>query len=150
MFHAAIMLIATCFGCTLYYFYAFSGTNLLTRCHSASSCLLCLFIVERPKNQNSRNWTGASASFSFLEALAAKLRLHRHGGLVSPGEIPSSGFFPGGRWRRIRRILLEGIVLESPLSAAGMCFSCRQDGGCRGSGPEWMMLCVEAAASGMA
>ena len=37
MFHAVIMLIATCFGCTLYYFYAFSGTNLLTRCLSASS-----------------------------------------------------------------------------------------------------------------
>ena len=31
MFHAVIILIATCFGCTLYYFYAFSGTNLLTR-----------------------------------------------------------------------------------------------------------------------
>ena len=37
MFHDDIMLIATCFGCTLYYFYAFSGTNLLTRCKSASS-----------------------------------------------------------------------------------------------------------------
>ena len=37
MFHAVIMLIATCFGCTLYYFYAFSGTNLLIRCHSVSS-----------------------------------------------------------------------------------------------------------------
>jgi hypothetical protein len=33
-------------------------------------------------------------------------------GCSSPGEIPSSGF-PGGRWRRLRRFLLVGIVLES-------------------------------------
>ena len=43
MFHVVIMLIATCFGCTLYYFYAFSGTNLLTRCHSASSVFPAVF-----------------------------------------------------------------------------------------------------------
>ena len=39
MFYAHIMSIATCFIHTSYHFYAFSGTNLLTRCHSAS----CLF-----------------------------------------------------------------------------------------------------------
>ena len=39
MFHAYIMPIATCFIYTFISFYAFSGTNLLTRCHSAS----CLF-----------------------------------------------------------------------------------------------------------
>ena len=43
MFHDDIMLIATCFGCTLYYFYAFSGTNLLTRCESASSVFPAVF-----------------------------------------------------------------------------------------------------------
>ena len=43
MFHVVIMLIATCFGCTLYYFYAFSGTNLLTRCQSASSVFPAVF-----------------------------------------------------------------------------------------------------------
>ena len=43
MFHAVIMLIATCFGCTLYYFYAFSGTNLLTRCQSAISVFPAVF-----------------------------------------------------------------------------------------------------------
>ena len=48
MFHAVIMLIATCFGCTLYYFYAFSGTNLLTRCHSASSVFSAVFGFRNP------------------------------------------------------------------------------------------------------
>lgn len=49
---------------------------------------------------------------SSLEALAVELRLHPEG-LGSPGEIPSFGF-PSGRWRRLRRSLLGGIVLESP------------------------------------
>ena len=41
------MPIATCFVYTLYHFYAFSGTNLLTRCHSASSCFLLFFCFRK-------------------------------------------------------------------------------------------------------
>ena len=48
MFHVVIILIATCFGCTLYHFYAFSGTNLLTRCHSASSLFFAVFRFRNP------------------------------------------------------------------------------------------------------
>jgi hypothetical protein len=40
MLHACFTPIALCFVYTLWHFYAFSGTNLLTRCHSASSCFL--------------------------------------------------------------------------------------------------------------
>jgi hypothetical protein len=40
-------------------------------------------------------------------------------GCGSSGEIPSSGF-PGGRWRRLRRFLLESIVLESSHPAMRM------------------------------
>ena len=43
MFHACYILITTCLSYTLYHFYAFSGTNLLTRCHSVSSCFLLSF-----------------------------------------------------------------------------------------------------------
>ena len=43
MFHAYIMPIATCFIYTFISFYAFSGTNLLTRCHSASSLFSAVF-----------------------------------------------------------------------------------------------------------
>ena len=46
MIHAYIIPIATCFIYTLYHVYAFSGTNLLTRCHSASSYFL-LFLYSR-------------------------------------------------------------------------------------------------------
>ena len=46
MFHACFIPIATCFASTLCHFYTFSGTNLLTRCRSASSCFL-LFLYSR-------------------------------------------------------------------------------------------------------
>ena len=46
MFHVCFIPIATCFASTLYHFYTFFGTNLLTRCRSASSCFL-LFLYSR-------------------------------------------------------------------------------------------------------
>src|SRR5665811_2292973 len=46
MFHACFIPIATCFASTLCHFYTFFGTNLLTRCRSASSCFL-LFLYSR-------------------------------------------------------------------------------------------------------
>jgi hypothetical protein len=46
MLHAYFTSIALCFVYTSWYFYAFSGTNLLTRCHGASSCFL-LFLCFR-------------------------------------------------------------------------------------------------------
>jgi hypothetical protein len=46
MLHACFTPIAICFVYTSWLFYAFSGTNLLTRCHSANSCFL-LFLCFR-------------------------------------------------------------------------------------------------------
>jgi hypothetical protein len=43
MLHACFTPIAFCFIYTLGHFYAFSGTNLLTRCHSASSYFQLFF-----------------------------------------------------------------------------------------------------------
>jgi hypothetical protein len=43
MFHACLTPIALCFVYTSWHFYAFSRTNLLTRCYSASSCFLLFF-----------------------------------------------------------------------------------------------------------
>jgi hypothetical protein len=43
MLHACFTPIALCFVYTLWHFYAFSGTDLLTRCHGASSCFLLFF-----------------------------------------------------------------------------------------------------------
>src|SRR5215203_5786075 len=57
MFHATLLMIPTCFIHIICYFYAFSGTNLLTRCHSASSCFLLFLISEKLVYKYSRNWT---------------------------------------------------------------------------------------------
>jgi hypothetical protein len=43
MLHACFTPISICFVYTSWHFYAFSGTNLLTRCHSASSRFLLFF-----------------------------------------------------------------------------------------------------------
>jgi hypothetical protein len=43
MLQACFTLIALCFINTSWHFYAFFGTNLLTRCHSASSYFLLFF-----------------------------------------------------------------------------------------------------------
>src|SRR4051794_8889565 len=48
--------------CTLY---AFSGTNLLTRCRSASSCFLLFFVSEKLHRKYSRNWTKQKPKFLF-------------------------------------------------------------------------------------
>src|SRR3954447_2682392 len=46
MLHACFVCIPTCFMCTLIQYLIFLGTNLLTRCHSASYCFL-LFLYFR-------------------------------------------------------------------------------------------------------
>jgi hypothetical protein len=50
MLHACFTPITLCFVYTSWCFYAFFGTNLLTRCHSASSCFL-LFLYFRKVTQ---------------------------------------------------------------------------------------------------
>jgi hypothetical protein len=66
MLHACFYTICLVFRYTSLRFYAFSETNLLTRCHSASSLFFAVFVfqksytgnileIERNKNQTSRN-----------------------------------------------------------------------------------------------
>jgi hypothetical protein len=69
MFHACFTPIALYFVYTLWHFYAFSGTNLLTRCHSASSCFL-LFLCFRKVTQE---------IFSELDETKAKVPIYLKG-----------------------------------------------------------------------
>ena len=66
MFHACFMTIPTCFVHTLYRFDAFSGTNLLTRCRSASSCFLLFLVPEKLFGQYSRNSTKQKPNLLFF------------------------------------------------------------------------------------
>ena len=58
--------ILICFIHTSCTFYAFSGTNLLTRCRSASSCFLLFLVSEKLHRIYSRNWTWQKPKFLFL------------------------------------------------------------------------------------
>ena len=49
-----------------YTFYAFSGTNLLTRCHSASFCFLLFLVPEKLFGQYSRNSTKQKPNLLFF------------------------------------------------------------------------------------
>src|SRR5215218_9964459 len=65
MFHATLLMISTCFMHTLCHIRAFSGTNLLTRCRSASSCFLLFLVSEILVTKYSRNWTKSTPRFLF-------------------------------------------------------------------------------------
>jgi hypothetical protein len=82
MLHACFTPIALCFVYTSWRFYAFFGTNLLTRCHSVSSCFL-LFLCFRKVTQE-----------IFLELDKTKLEVPI---------FPDTRRSPKKRWRRARR-----------------------------------------------
>jgi hypothetical protein len=52
MLHACLHTICFMFYYTLWRFYAFSGTNLLTRCHSASSLFFAIFVFQKSYTGN--------------------------------------------------------------------------------------------------
>jgi hypothetical protein len=52
MVHACLYTICFVFCYTSYHFYAFSGTNLLTRCHSASSLFSAIFVFQKSYTGN--------------------------------------------------------------------------------------------------
>jgi hypothetical protein len=52
MLHACLYTICFVFSYTSWHFYAFFGTNLLTRCHSASSLVSAIFVFQKSYTGN--------------------------------------------------------------------------------------------------
>jgi hypothetical protein len=52
MLHACFTPLVSCFIYTLWHFYVFSGTNLLTRCNSASSLFSAIFVFQKSYTGN--------------------------------------------------------------------------------------------------
>ena len=71
----------TCYLSTLRCFVAFSVTNLLTRCRSASCLFLLFLVLEKLVRKYSRNWTKQKANFlfyrTFMESEEETKRGHR-------------------------------------------------------------------------
>ena len=83
-----LCIIVTCFICIIYHYYTFSGTNLLTRCHSASSCFLLFLVPEKLFGQYSRNSTKQKPNLLFFRGTHGARR-------ASQGE--AHGLLPMGR-----------------------------------------------------
>jgi hypothetical protein len=66
MLHACLCIICFIFCYTSWHFYEFSGTNLLTRCHNASSLFSAVFVFQKLHRKYSRNWTKQKLKFLFF------------------------------------------------------------------------------------
>jgi hypothetical protein len=66
MLHACFTPFASCFVYTSWCFYVISRTNLLTRCHSASSYFLLFCVSEKLHIKYSRNWTNRRPKLLFF------------------------------------------------------------------------------------
>src|SRR5215216_1599430 len=79
MFHATFMTILECFIHTLQHYYTFFGTNLLTRCRSASCCFLLFLVSEILVRKYSRNWTKSTPRVLFFHEASRRPRRKRSG-----------------------------------------------------------------------
>jgi hypothetical protein len=90
MLHAYFYTICPMFRYTSWHFYAFSGTNLLTSCHSASSLFSAVFCVSEVIHRKySRNWMKQVPKVLFVQELPEIRR--------GVGEGPQARLTPG--WR---------------------------------------------------
>jgi hypothetical protein len=85
MLHACFYTICWVFCYTSWYFYAFSGTNLLTRCHSASSLFSAVFVFQKSYIGNilGIGWNQSQTSRYFTE-----LPEHQRGDRAGPRGWP--------------------------------------------------------------
>jgi hypothetical protein len=88
MLHACFYTICLVFRYTSWRFYAFSGTNLLTRCHSASSLFSAIFVFQKSYTGNILG-IGQSRTSYYLTKLSEDRR--------GDGEGPRAGHTVGRR-----------------------------------------------------
>src|SRR5215203_3243641 len=89
MFHATLLMIPTCFIHIICHYYAFSGTNLLTRCRSASSCFLLFLVSEILVTKYSRNRTKSTPRFLFFHEASRTPGKDQRGATGPPGGWPA-------------------------------------------------------------
>src|SRR5215203_4465106 len=82
MFHATLLMLSTCYMHIICHIYAFSGTNLLTRCRRASSCVLLFLVSEILVRKYSRNRTKSTPSILFFHEASRTPESHQRGALV--------------------------------------------------------------------
>src|SRR4051794_3434950 len=94
MIDASLVSTLLCFVYTLRYYYTLSGTNLLTRCRSASCLFSAIFGFRKAKNEYSRNWMGQNPKSLFFRS--------KHGAGRIDGGGPGGGHTLGWRGSPVR------------------------------------------------
>jgi hypothetical protein len=87
MLHACLYTICFVFCYTLWHFYVFSGTNLLTRCHSASSLFSAIFVFQKSYTGNILGIGRNKSQTSYFYRSFAKTEDETEGG-HEPGSPP--------------------------------------------------------------
>jgi hypothetical protein len=133
MLHACLYTICFVFCYSSWYFYAFSGTNLLTRCHSASSLFSVVFMFQKSYTWNilgiGRNKSRTSyfyRSFVKTKDETEGGQPHHQGAWPSPWPLPPVVRPPGPtsdaaaspissprREKPKRRISFSGNILQA-------------------------------------
>jgi hypothetical protein len=118
MFHACLYTICFVFFYTSWHFYAFSRTNLLTRCHSASFLFFAVFVFQKSYTGNilgigrNKSWT------SYFSRIRVGIQ-SRDGGGTWPGHtLGQRGPGPGRAtrgWAPLVHLLMPPFCLYIPL-----------------------------------
>src|SRR3954462_10026643 len=104
MLHACFVYIPTCFICSFIHFLAFSETNLLTRCHSASSCFLLFLCFRKVVHEIFSELHGTKTQYLIIPSRSRSQKgghvAARHGaGAARPGPAPGLCLAPSSRLR---------------------------------------------------
>src|SRR3954447_9298428 len=107
MLHAYFVYVPTCFMCTFIQYLAFSGTNLLTRCHSASSRFLLFLCFRKVAHEIFSELHGTKTQYLIIPSRSHSQKGAegghvgtRHGaGAARPRPTPSLCLAPPGRLR---------------------------------------------------
>src|SRR3954462_293703 len=102
MLHACFVCIPTCFMCTFIQYLAFSGTNLLTRCHSASSCFMLFLCFRKVVHEIFSELHGTKTQYLIILSRSRSqkgghMAARRPPGAASPGPAPGVCLGPPGR-----------------------------------------------------
>jgi hypothetical protein len=154
MLHACSYTICFEFCYTSWRFYAFSRTNLLTRCHSVSSLFSTIFVFQKSYTGNILGIGRNKSQTSYFYRSFAKTKDETEGGQRPPGPPPDDAPSPikspqpekPKGWIAFPRNILEGTAIVE--SRSGGSKSSSQDPGEEGnpcrrpspppwSPPEW-------------
>jgi hypothetical protein len=139
MLHACLYTICFVFCYTSWHFYAFSRTNLLTRCHSASSMFSAIFVFQKSYIRNILRigWNKSQSSYFSRYEIESKAEMEgsqgqthhrvarlspwpRHQVVWPPGPPPEAAFLPiySPRWGKPKSpINFHETYCKPPLSS---------------------------------